>query len=219
LKRRVLAWLQEFKAFRQSLTDLGTRHQKDHTSVTPDDWERAVAGNAKKMEIIYSKKFPKAKWPKDVPYLNFIALCNYKREFEHRNRQALDRAREAQSHKAKLAVLYKKGIEVVTRVNDYIRQHPASTPDNDSELSMRLVEQRTFHEQQQEKQLDLLRKSREDPASVSWEEWELAIVGTSVLKRDPTIAGYFELARRRMAGEKCDGWANGMYLGPTKEKE
>lgn len=67
---------------------------------------------------------------------------------------------------------------------------------------------------QAENQLDCLKRSRKHPWSVSYRRWLDVTKGTDVAEKDMTIKCYVELARRRDAGEPCDGWAFGRYFGP-----
>lgn len=64
---------------------------------------------------------------------------------------------------------------------------------------------------QDEKQLHLLRRSRIDPASVSYEQWLDAIAGTDG-ERDVLTASYVEMERRRSRGEYVDGWVSGVGM-------
>jgi hypothetical protein len=66
---------------------------------------------------------------------------------------------------------------------------------------------------QLERQVNLLRRSRRNPTSVSYEQWQAAIEGTDALETDKTVACYFERARRKKMGEPCDGWVFGRYYG------
>ncbi|KAI4649464.1 hypothetical protein J4E93_003784 [Alternaria ventricosa] len=85
MRRRVRAWkLGVSQLWRQSRV-LRRQHTADRDSVTPADWDQLFEKSPGKLRAIYQKPHHKEKWPKEVPYLNMIALANYK---EKRYRQA-----------------------------------------------------------------------------------------------------------------------------------
>jgi hypothetical protein len=79
-KRKVRAWTKEITTLHAILIELRRKYREDHTSVTAADWTMAVAGQERKLQVIYGEKFKRDKWPKSVPYLNLIAAAEYQRK-------------------------------------------------------------------------------------------------------------------------------------------
>jgi primosomal replication protein N len=181
------------------------KYQKDPTSVTASDWTRAVEGQERKLQFIYGKKFKREKWPKGVPYLNMIAAA------EHQTKKGEASLRRIKTAQIKTAA--KPQPRALRTTSTESRDTALSTPFPPSgiEHQIRVLEHANM---QTEKQLVLLRKSRADPASVSYKQWLDATDRTDALVKDAQIVGLVELARRRARGEECDGWAFGRYHGP-----
>jgi hypothetical protein len=210
MKRRVRAWKKSIDALKETIKELGQAWVKDHDSVTPEHWDHIMEGKERKLRWIYRHAHPEAQWPEGVPYLNLIALAN-KMEA---NKAELAAERRRNISYAMAMKLYQKGMDTKHALEGYLERNPGCDQRNDPIYSMLKEERRAFLKSQEDQQLELLEKSRKDATSVSFEEWEVALAGTPVLKENVQISGYFELARRRMEGQPCDGFAHGLYFGP-----
>ena len=78
MRRRVRAWKVAVSQLWKQSRVLRRQHTADRDSVTPEDWDQLFEKSPGKLRAIYQKPHHKEKWPKEVPYLNMIALANYK---------------------------------------------------------------------------------------------------------------------------------------------
>ncbi|KAH6868283.1 hypothetical protein BKA58DRAFT_191608 [Alternaria rosae] len=85
MRRRVRAWKVAVSPLCKQSRVLRRQHTADRDSVTPADWNQLFEKSTGKLHAIYQKPNSREKWPKEVSYLNMIALANYK---EKRYRQA-----------------------------------------------------------------------------------------------------------------------------------
>lgn len=78
MRRQVRAWTKAVYDLETKLAEMRYKHRKDPASVTPEDWNAITAGQERKLQAICTKHFPLCRWPVGVPYLNMIALDNYR---------------------------------------------------------------------------------------------------------------------------------------------
>ena len=203
MKRKVRTWKREIHGLNMKLINMDRKYREDPTSVKAEDWDKMVTGQETKLQVIFANKYPREKWPAGIPYLNMIALA------QHVAAKKAARARK----KAALKKTALKKPQITAALP--IHSKPVEVSPWDDPAIMRAQIIRLEHETaQSEKQLVLLKKSRANPMSVSFEQWREAIEGTDAVRKDMTIACYVELARRRAMGEECDGWVYGRYYGP-----
>ncbi|KAH7385310.1 hypothetical protein DE146DRAFT_792190 [Phaeosphaeria sp. MPI-PUGE-AT-0046c] len=82
MRRKVWIYQRQVHALHTKLRRMLVAHKNDNQSVTSENWDNTVAGKEKKVIVIYGKRYPREKWPKGVPYLNFIA--KYEQQAEAR---------------------------------------------------------------------------------------------------------------------------------------
>ncbi|KAF1835937.1 hypothetical protein BDW02DRAFT_264572 [Decorospora gaudefroyi] len=79
LRRKVRDWKKEVGRVLVETRDLLLKQRADHTSVTSADWDRVTKGKHGKLHALYHKRFPRGKWPEEVPYLNMLALAEWQK--------------------------------------------------------------------------------------------------------------------------------------------
>lgn len=219
MRRKVQAWKKQIFNLNKSIKAMLDHHQKKPEEVKAEDWDQLVDGQDKKLNVIYGKKFPRDKWPTGVPYLNMVALAKHQaakkattakkpkraspKKVEKRTTRP-QRTERPSLHLSKLSLRPTKAQNYA--VSPSIFDDPAAV--------VAEIKRLEHHVEKAEKQLTFIRRSRLDPTSVSWEQWQDAIEGTDVMEYDLQIVCYVEMARRRKEGEECDGWVYGMYFGP-----
>lgn len=78
MRRRVRAWKVAVSQLWKQSRVLRRQHTADRDSVIPADWNQLFEKSTGKLRAIYQKPHSREKWPKEVSYLNMIALANYK---------------------------------------------------------------------------------------------------------------------------------------------
>jgi hypothetical protein len=211
-RRKVKAWQRDIRDLDLKLIALERKQQTEPTSVKAEDWDKLAEGKERKLQVIFGKKFPRDKWPAGVPHLNMIALAQH----EATRKVARARKRPALKKAASKRIERNQSALVINKVTASSPIAPKSVEMSiwDSPASVQAEILRLEREYEKaEKQLMYLIRSRADPTSVSFEQWCNAVEGTDAAQKDPRIAGYMELARRRAMEEACDGWAYGRYFG------
>ena len=198
MTRKVRAWKREIRELNAKLADMKEKYHKNKASVKVEDWETLVEGQERKMQVLFGKKFPREKWPAGVPYLNFIALM------ERKGKRDMPKNKTTKKREGKLKPksLKQRPLPTPTKQEPALQTNP---------LDLRHLERQNT---QLEKQIALLRRSRINPASVSFVQWRDAVADTEAAEKDMTVKCFMELARRREAGGECDGWVFGRYYGP-----
>jgi hypothetical protein len=190
MKRKTRSWKLEIASLNAKLRDVKRKYDADPMSVNLEDWNQLTLGQERKLQILFGKKHPRKKWPTGVLYLNSVALAMNRAAKKERKIEALKKDNTA------LSVRSKPVAEVTVQW-----ELPAAVQSRIGMLELKNA--------QDEKQHQFMKRSRADPPSVSFEQWQNSIRDTDILKSDVTIACDVELALRREMGEECDGWVFG----------
>jgi hypothetical protein len=236
MKRKVPAWKREITNLDKAIFCLERKYRDDAKSVKAEDWDEITAGKERKLQMILGAQYPRENWPVGVPYLNVIARAKYHaaekagleeailKEAEEAEKKRIaeeEKKKALESEKKETAEAGKKKIEAALKkrhtMNPYFPVYHGPAPEpisyDDADAREAYIREGEYQNAQMEKQHDLLSRSLEDPTSVSFQEWQDAIIGTDALERDSTIICYVELARRRLMSEECNGWVFGRYCG------
>jgi hypothetical protein len=214
VKHKVRTWRRDVYELALKLEALDKGWRADNNSVTPEDWAKLVNGQDRKMAVILGRKYPQNKWPKNVPYLNMIALMQWRKKTRNAAERKAEAVQKPTVRKPRSSQKTVQRISLPIRSSGVVPTSWSTAPtptDLSVEEQIRTLE---FSVAKSEQQIECLRRSRiYGPQVVDYDQWLKAVEGTDALQTDEKIRGLVELARRRKMGEKCDGWAFGMYYG------
>jgi hypothetical protein len=170
MRRKVRAWKRDMRGFRRDCRQLLHKYKADPSTVTPGDWDKITAGKENKLQITCGKRYAKEKWPATIPYLNLIAYAEYctvrkaaRAAQKARKAAVLENKAAAASRKAEASAKQVEPLENETKIADTL---PWRGP-----IALEAFFKALEHKGTRlEWQVDLLRRSRRNPASVSYEQ-------------------------------------------------
>lgn len=214
VKHKVRTWRRDVHELALKLEALDKGWRADNNSVTPEDWAKLVNGQDRKMAVILGRKYPQNKWPKNVPYLNMIALMQWRKKKRNAAERKAEAVQEPTVRKPRSSQKTVQRISLPIRSSGVVPTSWSTTPTPTNLSVEEQIRTLEFSVAKSEQQIECLRRSRiYGPQVVDYDQWLKAVEGTDALQTDEKIRGLVELARRRKMGEKCDGWAFGMYYG------
>jgi hypothetical protein len=195
--RKLKAWRQAVRDLAVGLDALQRKQCEEHASVAPEDWDKLVKGNERKVQIILGKRFPRRKWPAGIPYLNMIALRQHVAIHKDTSKALApkrDATEKSKLRKKTLTKIAPNGSALTKKTTKRSPTNPATekhTPAPAPSLLAKVAQmqespldvQADIHRlergyEQSRKQLQFVIKSRRDPASVSFRQWQDAVQGT-----------------------------------------
>jgi hypothetical protein len=87
--RQIRTWKKRVYNLETELMEMRERHRRDTASITPQNWDRLTTGHDRKLRTIYAQDYPLSQWPICVPYLNMIALVDYRMAMNKVRRSAV----------------------------------------------------------------------------------------------------------------------------------
>lgn len=215
-KRKVRAWKKlrcETKPI--ELFELRDKHTADPTSVTPEDWDRVTNESKWKVKFLFGRMFPRETWPSGVPYLNLIALRQYRLGQQKKRSNARKPGNHMQGKMDKqILYLSQVGNRQAPIGSCGVLPESNTVPDHQRAQWLRMVqfEQEQARRDAEIKKLEhflaqwalvrvLLDRSYIDLRSVTLKQWVEATEGTDIPRVSRSVAQHMEFARMLEEGE------------------